>query len=249
MRCGLRRDIQPLALCLTYQSDALGGRNVADMVAAARLANKSEIAFYLPPFGFRADAAMSVRAGILSAVVNVSAAQQRIVSQCATISFPSDAARSIASRRYRRPAPRPSSENATTYGASSSISDSSPPASPRVIAPYGSYTDRCVALRLYPASSRRCGRLSGTGEIRHGTDGSVASVRACAAAGIYRLLVRKARLTRCTCTSTKPGKITILSLSEISSEIFSREKKQLSAERSETTCCSGAVFIPAALAV
>ena len=35
-----------------------------------------------------------------------------------------------------------------------------------------------------------------------------------------------------------------MSLSEISSEIFSREKKQLSAERSETTCCSGAVSVP-----
>ena len=191
MRCGLRRDIQSLALCLTYQSDALGGRNVADMVAAARLANKSEIAFYLPPFGFRADAAMSVRAGILAA------AQQRIV---------------LAVRNYQLSERRRTKHCLThdTVGlhAASVVRERDNirrklihirKLAARLAARYRAvrkHTDRCVALDYIQLLTQMRQAVRHGREIRHGTDGSVASVRACAAAGIYRLLVRKARLTK-----------------------------------------------------
>ena len=196
MRCGLRRDIQSLALCLAYQSDALGGRNVADMVAAARLANKSEIAFYLPPFGFRADAAMSVHAGIL-AVVNVSAAQQRIV---------------LAVRNYQLSERRRTKHCLThdTVGlhAASVVRERDNirrklihirQLAARLAARYRAvrkHTDRCVALDYIQLLTQMRQAVRHGREIRHGTDGSVASVRACAAAGIYRLLIRKARLTK-----------------------------------------------------
>lgn len=58
--------------------DAFPGRNVADVVGAARFLGKLYVARDLPPFALGADAAVPVGAGI-RAVVDVTTAKQGVV--------------------------------------------------------------------------------------------------------------------------------------------------------------------------
>ena len=78
MRRGLAGDVQSAALRLPDKLHALLRGDMTHMIAAAGLCDKLQIARDLPPFGFAADAAVSVLPGIF-AVVDIAAVQQTVV--------------------------------------------------------------------------------------------------------------------------------------------------------------------------
>ena len=134
--------------------------------------------------------------------------RSELSSQCAVIILLSAFALIIASRIIDSLCtPRPSSENAITFAAIPSKSESSSPFSPIVIAPYG-YTPITASLFIISVSSLRCGMLSGTG-FKFGM--AHTSVYPPLAAALDPLaivsLYEKPGSRKCTCTSQKPGNI------------------------------------------